>query len=107
MGAKRIDIAQIYFIYTAIITTFAYFIALLLSLLLMGLVTLNQGQNLSVLITNITGNYANPVSVSFIGFNVVHLLGILLLAILVGLIGGLLPIMRNVTIDPIKAMRTE
>jgi len=107
IGAKRLDIAKIYIIYTIIITSLAYIIGLVFSIILMTYITIVKGPELSVSATNLTGNYNDIVNVTFIGFDFVQLLGILMLAIAAGLIGGIIPIVRNVMIDPIKAMRTE
>lgn len=107
MGARRADIAKIYFIYTVIITSFSYLLAMIIAAVLMLIVTASQGASMSRLLTDITGSYGSPVSVVFIGFNFLHLIGIWLLSVLVGIVGGIVPILRNVFIDPIKAMRFD
>ncbi len=107
MGASRFDIAKVYITYIAIITTISYLLAILISLVILTIVTIKQADELSTTLTELTGNYAHAFDISFIGFNPMHMLGIWLLSIAVGLIGGAIPILRNVLIDPIKAMRTD
>lgn len=107
MGAKRLDIAKIYLLYTLIITSFAYLLSIIIGLIVMLIVTAKQAGGLSELITNITGSYANVPEVSLIGFNPKHLALIWLTSVVVGLVGGIIPILGNVFKDPIKAMRSE
>lgn len=107
MGAQRLDIAKIYVIYITIVSTLAYILAFLMSLGITAWMTRSQGPGLSATLTDIIGNFDKAFEVSFVGLDPVQLGVIWFAAVIVGVIGGAIPIARNVLQDPIKAMRSE
>lgn len=107
MGAKRLDIAKIYTFYTLIITTTAYLLSISFATFVMLFINSKSADDLSEVATKATSSFGEAVDITFLGYSPKYLFYIWLVSIAVGLVGSALPIVRNVMIDPIKAMRSE
>ncbi len=107
VGAKRLDIAQIYLLYAGLLSALAFVIALGIGLgaaLLMNSAyspDLSMQAVLAFNSTDVTKTY------HLIGLNVVDLVQILGVCIATGLLSALIPLMTNLRRNPIKDMREE
>lgn len=107
MGASKFDIAKIYLAYTAIISTIGFIMAFVGAVALAALMNNRFAPELTTQLANFSGAFGAEVSVSFIGINPLHIAAVWLFAVLVGFVGGLVPIWYNASSSPIKAIRSE
>lgn len=106
IGARNRDIAQIYGVYSAILSIIAFVLGVLISSTIALILTAKYGSLLGAQLNDFAGTTTVPKVVLY-GVNVVH--WAVLLGILVGsaLLGAVLPVLRTLRKDPILAMREE
>ena len=107
IGARRADIVNIYFTYATMLSLLAFALAFLLSLGVMLYFSARFGNSFAYQITEFTGNYSQTGGVLLIGFNIIELAVIALIGIASAILGAIIPVLRAVYRDPIKAMRTD
>lgn len=107
LGAKRLDISQIYFTYTILVSGLIAIIAFALGSIGAKIINNIYSQDLSINAI-ITYNAADT-SKEFLlfGVNPLHLLIILGLIIASGIVSALLPLLTNMRRNPIRDMRDE
>jgi hypothetical protein len=107
VGAKRMDIAQIYLLYTAILGTLSFGLAVLLG----GAVALwfEATYSGTVSADAVLAFNTHDLHKTFhlIGFAPLDMAAIYLLALGVSLLGALLPLLTNVSRNPVKDMRAD
>lgn len=106
IGAKRIDIVKIYFIYALLIATAAFALTLVISILFGLYLTSRFGQSFAFQIAQYTGSGDVDV-VRLVAFDPQHMLVIYSIGVAAAILGAALPIINAVRRDPIKAMRDE
>lgn len=107
MGASKLDIAKIYLSYTALISSIGFVLALIGAVIIAALMNQRFSPELTTQLSNFTGAFGTEVSVSFLGINILHIIGIWLFALVVGFIAGIIPVWYNASSSPIKAIRSE
>lgn len=107
IGATRLQITQIYMIYTAIISILAYILSIVLALLFNGYLTRKFDGIFEVEMAIATGTELADQSFSFIGFNLTLMVFTLLGTLFMGWLGAAIPVMMSLRRDPIKHLRDE
>jgi ABC-type antimicrobial peptide transport system permease subunit len=107
VGAKRLDIAQVYLLYAGTLAALAFLVSLVLGLAAALLVNAKFSGDLSVqAVLAFNSPDVNKVF-HLIGFNALDLVGIFAFAVATGLISAFIPLLTNLRRNPIKDMREE
>jgi hypothetical protein len=107
VGAKRLDIDQIYLLYAAILAALAFAIAAVLGLIAALLFEGSFSAGMSVAAVLAFNSPDADKAFHFIGFNGLDLLSIFGFAVLAGVASAILPLATNTRRNPIKDMREE
>lgn len=107
VGAKRMDIAQIYLLYTGILAVLSYLTALTIGVVAALLVESKYSSSLSVQAVLAFNSRDLDKTFHLIGFNMQDLSLILAFALAVGLASALVPLLANLRREPVKDMREE
>jgi hypothetical protein len=107
VGAKRLDIAQIYLLYAGLLASLAFIISLMVGLGIALLIDAKLSPTLSIQAVLAFNSPNADKAFHLIGFNLIDLVGIFLFAVATGLISAILPLLTNLRRNPIKDMREE
>jgi len=107
VGAKRHEIAQIYLLYTGILATLSFLVALVIGLGVAIYAEAAYSPGLSVQAALAFNSSDLHKTFHLITFNALDLLKILGFALLVSLVSSSVPIAHNLSRNPIKDMREE
>jgi ABC-type antimicrobial peptide transport system permease subunit len=107
LGAKRHEIAQIYLLYTGILATLSFLVALGIGLAVAVYVEAAYSPVLSVQAVLAFNTHDLHKTFHLIGFNALDLIKIFGFAIVVSLVSASVPIAHNLSRNPIKDMREE
>jgi hypothetical protein len=107
VGAKRMDIAQIYLLYAGLLASLAFLISLLIGLGLAVIIESKLSPTLSIQAVLAFNSPNADKAFHLIGLNLLDLAGIYLFAVATGLLSAILPLLTNLRRNPIKDMREE
>lgn len=107
LGAKRLEIAQIYLLYTGILATFSFFIALAVGLAAALYMESQYSPGLSV--QAVLAFNAKNLDKTFhlIGFNILDFVKIYGFVLAISIISAVIPLLTNLSRNPVKDMREE
>jgi hypothetical protein len=107
LGAKRLDITQVYLTYTMLVSLLVALCATIFGSV--GAYTLNQHYSQELSIQAIITYSAQDVHKQFtiFGFNPLYVGAVILLAILSGLLSASIPLLTNMRRNPIRDMRDD
>jgi ABC-type antimicrobial peptide transport system permease subunit len=107
VGAKRMDIDQIYLLYAALLAALSFAIAAVLGLIVALIFEVNFSPAVSVA-SVLAFNSPNADKVfHLIGFHGLDMLSIFAFAVIAGIASAILPLVTNTRRNPIKDMREE
>jgi cell division protein FtsX len=107
VGAKKRQIVAIYLAYCSIIMTFSFTIASILAFLFTQFLNSKFSSGLTAELATLSGNTEKFTKFSFFGVTWWHMGLIFVCAQLVGWLGAVGPVRKNLRIDTIKALRDE
>jgi ABC-type antimicrobial peptide transport system permease subunit len=107
IGAKSQDILQIYLTYSIFISLVAMVVALVVAASLSGYLTNRYAPDLTAQLISLSGSSNIAASISLIGVNPLHLLGVFVAILVAGILGTLIPLSKLLREDPIKALRAD
>lgn len=106
IGARNRDIAKIYLVYSVILSSLAFGVAVVISSTIALVLTAKYGGVLSAQLTEITGS-AKVLHVTMYGVSLAHWIILYGLLIASAVLGATIPVLRTLRKDPILAMRDE
>ncbi len=107
VGAKRLDIAQIYLLYAGLLASLAFLISLVIGMGIAILINSKLSPTLSIQAVLAFNSPNADKTFHLFGLNLLDLLGIYVFAVVTGLASAILPLLTNLRRNPIKDMREE
>jgi ABC-type antimicrobial peptide transport system permease subunit len=105
-GARNRDIAKIYVVYSVILASLAFMVAILISSIITLILTGKYGGILGAQLTELAGS-STVLRVSLYGISLMHWAVLYSLLIVSAILGATIPVLRTLRKDPILAMRDE
>lgn len=107
IGFKRIDIAQIYLLYTVLLTAFVALVSCINAFVISYLINHQYASSLTTQAQYAFGDLSKDKAVILIGLNQEQIIWILGAIAISGLIAIIAPLLRNVRRSPLRDMREE
>ncbi len=107
IGAKRSDIMQIYFSYSALVSVLAMLVAVLIALGVCAYLTHAYSANLTYELLTVTGSLNLTTRVTLFAVNWLNLIEVFGAILAASLLGTIIPLSNLLRKDPIKALRAE
>lgn len=107
IGAKRIDIASIYILYTLLVALQIIIVAVVIAVTAVLTLNVMYGHEASIYATIAYGVFTSHSTFSFLGFGLPYTLYVALGVFGISLVALLIPLLRNIRRNPINDMREE
>ena len=107
VGAKRLDIAQIYLLYAGLLASLAFLVSLIIGVGIALLIDFKLSPTLSIQAVLAFNSPNADKTFHLFGLSPFDLLGIYVFAVVTGLASAILPLLTNLRRNPIKDMREE
>lgn len=107
IGAKSQDILQIYLTYSVFVSAAAIVVAFTIALAISTYLSSTYAPELTAQLISLSGTAKTDASISLVGFNFLHVVGVCFAVTVAGVLGTLIPLSNLLRQDPIKALRAD